>query len=260
MPPAEHPAEPELSPADLRAEQRRGRLVGAAGLVAVAANFAALILTASGSSGTRPEGAAPAARQQLRDVHGSPVSEALATGARALAALLVIPLALHLYAAIRARDAHASPPWVRMLGIAGPVLVAVAAVIGHLTLHDVAGDFVAGADQSAAHAKALIDDSGALRASFWFERVAFLALGIWTVLTSLHAMRCGLLTRGLGTWGVAAGAIGAFLPVGSALFLGWLASVALIALGWWPGGLPSAWPEGRAVRGEDTRRGALPSR
>lgn len=259
MPPSADP-HPTMDSGALRQEQRNGRLAGGAALLAVLGNFVALVLAASETTSVKIDGAAEAARQQLRDVHAAPGTEVAVASVRALAALLVIPIALHLYAATRARDADASPPWVRLIGIAGPILLALATIAGYITLRSAAQDFVSGADQSAAHARALITDRFELRASFWFERAAYLVFGTWTVLASLHAMRTGLLTRGIGIWGIAAGVVSAFLPVGAALFIGWLASIAVIAIGWWPGGMPPAWSEGRAIRADDERRQPLAGR
>lgn len=251
---------PTLDADALRQEQRNGRIAGGIALLAVLGNFVGLVLAASETTSVSVKSAATAARQQLRDVHAAPGTEIAVASVRALAALLVIPIALHLYTATRARDVNASPPWVRLIGIIGPILLATATIIGYFTLRSAAHDFVTGVDQSAAHAHALITDRFALRASFWFERAAYLVFGAWTVLASLHAMRTGLLTRGIGIWGIAAGVVSAFLPVGAALFIGWLASVAVIAMGWWPGGMPPAWNEGRAIRWDDERRQSLSGR
>lgn len=260
MPASADVTAPSLDDAALRLEQRSGRIAAGAALLAVLGNFVGLVLAASETTRVSVNGAAPAARQQLRDVHAAPGTEIAVASVRAIAALLIIPIALHLYTATRARDEHASPRWVRVIGIAGPVLLAMATVLGYFALRGVARDFAVGADQSAAHAHALITGRFSLRASFWFERAAYLVFGTWTALASLHAMRTGLLTRGIGIWGIAAGAVSAFLPVGAALFIGWLASVAVIALGWWPGGLPPAWSEGRAIRWDDERRQPLSGR
>jgi hypothetical protein len=54
-------------------------------------------------------------------------------------------------------------------------------------------------------------------------------------------MRVGLLDRFLGYWGLGACGALALLSIGDAMFIGWLASVGLLALGYWPGGRPEAW-------------------
>lgn len=246
-----------LSATALRREQRAGQIAGTVALASVAASFAALILSTSASTPvkSRPGGGVPAAdaRQQLLDLHHAPGAQAVAAGVRGLAALLVIPLALHLYRATRARTATV-PPWTRSAAVAGAILIAIATAIGYITIRAVADDFVAGTNRSSAHARDLINHDASLRVSFWFERVAFLVFGVWLVVASLNAMRCGLLTRAIGIWGMGAGVVSAFLPIGSVLFLGWLASVGLIAMGWWPGGLPPAWEQGKAIRWEDPSR------
>jgi hypothetical protein len=81
--------------------------------------------------------------------------------------------------------------------------------------------------------------------------------GIWVSVTSFEAMRVGLVTRFLGVFGLGAGIVTAVgLPIGSSLFLAWIGSLGVLALGYWPGGRPPAWAAGRAVAlDEPPRRG-----
>jgi hypothetical protein len=73
------------------------------------------------------------------------------------------------------------------------------------------------------------------------------------------AARVGLLTKTLGYWGVGAAVAAVLVPVaGQGLVMGWLASVALLLLGWWPGGRGPAWTSGTAMPwdpGTEDRRG-----
>lgn len=233
----------QMTAAALRRERIRGRIAGAAGALAVALSLAAVLLaTAGGDQPARP-GAVPTRAVQLRDVEAHASSLLNASLLRAVSLLLVIPLALHLDTAIRARGA-AAPRLARWLGPIGLVLLGAATVLGHVALRDVAATFADG-PPTLARADALVDGDTALRAVFWFERVAFLAFGSWLVLASLWAMRCDLLTRLLGAWGIGAGVASIFLPIGSALFLGWLGSVSLLVVGYWPGGRPPTWRDGR---------------
>jgi len=65
---------------------------------------------------------------------------------------------------------------------------------------------------------------------------------VWLGWASYAAMQSGLLTRFLGVFGIGAAVAWAFLiPSGETFFVGWLASVGLLALGWWPGGRPEGW-------------------
>ena len=54
-------------------------------------------------------------------------------------------------------------------------------------------------------------------------------------------MRAALLDRFLAYWGFGACGALVLLPVGDAMFIGWLGSVGIMALGYWPGGRPAAW-------------------
>jgi len=48
---------------------------------------------------------------------------------------------------------------------------------------------------------------------------------VWVAWSSVYAMRAGLFTSFLGYWGVGAAAALVLLPVGDAMYIGWLASV-----------------------------------
>jgi hypothetical protein len=63
----------------------------------------------------------------------------------------------------------------------------------------------------------------------------------WVGLLSVHARRAGLFTTFLGYWGVGAAFALVLIPVGDAMYIGWLASMGFLALGYWPGGRPPAW-------------------
>lgn len=79
--------------------------------------------------------------------------------------------------------------------------------------------------------------------------VALLSLIVGVVYTSLWSMRVGLLTRFLGTLGIALGAAQVIVgPEWGSLGLGlWLVAVGLLILNRLPGGRPPAWDAGEAV-------------
>ena len=141
--------------------------------------------------------------------------------------------------------------WIPRLGVVALIGSAVFLFLGFLEVRDIGREYLASGERSLERAEALLDDArdgGALR---WINIgslfTAFLS-GVWVSLASLEAMRTGLLTRFLGIFGIGAGLATAIsFPVGPFLFIGWLGSVAILALGWWPGGRPPAWEEGRAV-------------
>src|SRR5204863_462304 len=80
------------------------------------------------------------------------------------------------------------------------------------------------------------------------QLAAALALAAGFILTSLNAMRVGLLSRFMGVLGIVAGALvviplGPFPPVVQAF---WLLTLGMILLGFGRAGLPPAWRSGRA--------------
>jgi hypothetical protein len=72
-----------------------------------------------------------------------------------------------------------------------------------------------------------------------------LALAIALVLVSLNAMRTGLLTRLFGVLGIITGATLVIFPL-PIVQVFWLAALAALCLGVWPGGMPPAWQSGMA--------------
>lgn len=238
-------ARAEDPPVDLGRERRHGRIAGILGIVGVLATVAALLVSArgsaSGASGTSSEDRA----RRLTDFHADVGAQALGLGLRVLGLVATIALALFLARAVIDRGGRDGAA-LRALGIAGPLALVAVLVVGFLAMRDVADVYAAGAP-SPDRAKRLMDDDGLLRAVGVAEIAAHLLFGVWLALLSLRAMSVGLLTRVLGYWGIAAGVAGVLLPLGDTLFMGWLASVALLAYGWWPGGVPLAWTSGRAV-------------
>lgn len=238
-------AREEDPPVDLDRERRHGRVAGVLGIVGVAATMAALLVSArslpsgaGGSSGSDRD-------RRLTDFHADLGAQALGLGLRVVGLVVTIALALFLARAVIDRGGRDGSA-LRALGIAGPLALVAVLVVGFFAMRDVADVYAAGAP-SPDRADRLMEDDGLLRAVGVAEIAAHLLFGIWLVLLSLRAMAVGLLTRVLGYWGIAAGVAGVVMPLGDTLFMGWLASVALLAYGWWPGGVPLAWTSGRAV-------------
>lgn len=238
----------EHSPETIAARERRwGRLIGPVALLSVACSFGALIASARA---VRP---APGEREradrvdQLVDFEAGADTHALAASARVLGLLLVVAVALYLHSAIRSRkpDVRAA---VRVLAVAGPLLVAASTVAGYFVFREIAEEFVRSGPRTPERADDLVEGSTALRVIGVSDLATHLVFGAWIGLASYYAMNVGLLTRFLAIWGIAAGAAtGLTLPFGEALFVGWLGSVGLLALGYWPGGRPPAWDAGRAI-------------
>jgi hypothetical protein len=75
-------------------------------------------------------------------------------------------------------------------------------------------------------------------------RIVFAA---WIAIASYHLMKLGLLTAFLGYFGLAAAVALVLLPIGDAMYIGWMASIGFLAWGYWPGGRPAAWADPAAT-------------
>lgn len=159
----------------------------------------------------------------------------------ALGGLLAAGVLVYLFLAARARTTRLS-----QLGlgaaVAGGVLFFVGTIVPQVAVDVSTASFphtTAGAHDALQPPAALV---GAL-----IGYVGTLALGIAFVITSLNAMRVGLLTRFMGILGIVSGALFviplASLPVVQAF---WLIAVGAMVLGRLPSGLPPAWQTGRA--------------
>lgn len=244
--PAATPA-PQLTHDEMERERRQGLIAGAIGIVSILLTFIAFPVEAS----DLPERVGESNdRTQLIDVGSSGDGQLIAILLRCASLVLAIAIVWFLYRATKNRNPHTSV-WIPRLGTLALVGAAVFLLLGFLEVRDIGREYLSSGERSLERAEALLDDArdgGALR---WINLgslfTAFLS-GVWVSLASLEAMRTGLLTRFLGIFGIGAGLATAIsFPVGPFLFIGWLGSVAILALGWWPGGRPPAWDEGRAV-------------
>ena len=164
----------------------------------------------------------------------------------------------------------------------GPVLYAVSAAVLAAGLNDVASEFVERApaveqearqeaeagqaggaeaedeeaqtpDEAADEARDdlatdVIDESGTAEIGASLRLPAILGLIIGLVYIPLWAMRTGLLTRFWATLAMALGVSLVFLGLlGLMALVLWFLALGLMLAGWWPGGLPPAWGEGRAI-------------
>lgn len=229
-------------------ERRRGRLAGAAGLLSVLATVATVLVASSVAGGTALPKGAPGAgaedvdrAQILLDFDDDATALAVSTGLRCVALLLMIAVGVLLYRMVRTRDERAAQPWLLGLTFAAPILMCVAVVAGFVAFAGVAGSVDDG-PRTVDRATQLLDDSGGLAAAQIADLVLRLPIAAWIAVLALSAMRVGLLTRFLGYWGAAAGACLVLLAgTGDAMLAAWIASVALLLLGYWPGGRPAAW-------------------
>jgi hypothetical protein len=236
----------------LDTERRRGRVVGILALLSVFTVWATVIFAnsstvrATSGPGARVDEAAFDRAKQLVDFHNGLRDQAIAAGLRCVGLLLTIAVGVHLYSMVRTRNPSVSRRllWV---AVASPVLVAAATIFGFLALRDVADAFVSSGPRTTDRARELANDSGTLKTAGAFDLLSRAAFGFWVGMASIQAMRVGLLTRFLGYWGVGAGGALVLLPIGDAMFIGWLASIAILSLGYWPGGRPPAWQSTRPL-------------
>lgn len=241
-------ARAEARQTQLDRERHSGRIAGVVALGSVACWLGALMLAnAAGGASTqvgRGEGlgdpAPLASRLQLLDFHAGVGDQAIATALRCAGLLLSAAFGLYLYRLIRARKPSVSErlPWI---AVAGAVLVAGATVFGYFALGHVATEFVASGARSSARATHLLGSSGVVKGAAAFDLASRAVFAVWIALTSREMMRVGLLDRFLGYWGFAACGAIVLLPIGDAMFVAWLGSIGILALGYWPGGRPEAW-------------------
>ncbi len=132
--------------------------------------------------------------------------------------------------------------------ISGAVLAVVAGVVASIALANDVSAFADAARQSEATARDALADpftTGAVQLSGLGSAI----LGLGIALTTLNAMRVGLLTRFMGILGVIVGIL-SFLPQleGQLPFVKifWFVALGALVLGRWPGERPLAWQTGEA--------------
>jgi hypothetical protein len=191
-------------------------------------------------------GGAPSQRtaflQYYSDHQGVVIASA---AAQALGYIALAWTLTFLAAAVRARRQE-FPRVAVYFGLVGAVLQAVAVVLATSGTVAAIHKFLNGPHTvDAAHA---ITSGSLLVTSSVLQLAASLALAAGFILTSLNAMRVGLLSRFMGVLGIVAGALvviplGPFPPVVQAF---WLLTLGLMLLGFGRAGLPPAWRTGRA--------------
>lgn len=219
----------------LAAERRIGLVVGPLALIAIAMTLTAVVASSAAARDVSGQGT-------LKIFDANERRQLVAVGLRTGSLVLTIPIVWFLHRLLVARD-RSVPRLLLALGVIATVSIAVATVVGWFGLREAATSYVEGAY---ATESAALDASTTLTVSRWMDIGARLLFASWLAVTSLRASRIGLLTPFLGLWGLLAAVTGTFLPVGDALYIGWLASVALMAVGYWPGGRPPSWRTGVA--------------
>lgn len=239
-------AEP-LPYVDLDRERRLARVAGLFAIAAVLCTLAA-VPVASTDVVDRPGDANDLSFLESVGLSGG--GQFAAVMLRLASVLVLIPVAYFILKACRGRD-PASSRWIFVLGVVSFLVVGFTTVLGFLEVRDVAREFVESGPRTLPRAEDTLEaarDRGALRLANLGGIFGGVLFGLWISLSSFELMKVGMLTRFLGIFGLGAGittAIG--IPVAPSMFLGWVGSLGILALGWWPGGRPRAWEEGRAV-------------
>lgn len=242
----------ELPVADVAWERRAGRVAGVCAIIAAVTTIAAVPVAATDvvqHVGDQND------LTLLRSIGNSGTGQFAAMLLRVVGIAALVPFAWFLYRATKGRAPQHSP-LIPLLGLVAFTIVGASTVIGFFEVRDVARDFVASGPETLKRAESVLDDAregGLLQVANIGQVVGGLLFGLWISISSLEAGRVGLLTRFLGIFGIGAGistAIG--IPVGPALFLAWIGSAGLLALGYWPGGRPPAWDSGRATSYQET--------
>ena len=96
-------------------------------------------------------------------------------------------------------------------------------------------------------AERLGDDSTAVQVGGALQIPALLGFVVGMVYVPMQAMRVGLLTRFVGSLGMALGVSVILLPPAPVMVALWFGYVGLMFLGWTPGGRPPAWDAGEAI-------------
>ncbi len=150
-----------------------------------------------------------------------------------------------LFSATRARDERA-PGYIRYIALAGAPLAAIG-IVGYIVGYGIQANHFTGA-QTYPQANHLM--SAPMLAVFQvMDYLGELLLAVAFVLTSMQAMRVGLLTRFMGYLGIIAGILVLFVvtpvPIVQAY---WLVALGILFAGRWPSGTPPAWETGRVER------------
>jgi hypothetical protein len=230
----------------LERERRWAKPAAVAAILAAPLYIASLVMLQSS-----PVPVTGLATEQYRSIDanaglfvGSAVLSGIALG------LLCIPL-LYLFRAAQARNERVSAPMVGFVFI-GPLLLAARFVVLAVAQTSVASDFVAQADPGGDIYTLLddmVDDSTTFDVAANLLFPAILGLLVAMIYVPLQAMRAGLVTRFLGTLGMALGAALLFIIPQIALltlvlWFGWLG---LLFLDRVPRGRPPAWAAGEAI-------------
>jgi hypothetical protein len=230
-------------------EERWSRPVALATIASILLIVAAIAVASQGVGGGDGES------ELLRNVDAHRSAQLLSSFLQAIGVgLLAAPL-YYLFRAARARSETMRGQLVGVV-IAAPLFLAALAILsGFSTLH-AASDFVSNevprlmgkgvalsSDRANEAASDTLKEAPLRPLAAGFGLAGQLGFVVAMIYTALHAMRVGLLTRFWGSLGVALGAV-SFIFFQFTLL--WFIYLALLLVGWVPGGRPPAWASGEA--------------
>jgi MFS family permease len=165
----------------------------------------------------------------------------------AVAVALIAPVLLYLFRAAQARS-DAVRSGLAGLVVAGPLFYAAGAVLQGIAFQQAGADVC----QTDDCVNDLIAETSVASFATGLSIAGALGLAAAVVYTCLHAMRTGLITRFLGTFGMATGVLVILGPVfgaplGSLLLVFLAVALGLVYAGWRRGGRPPAWEAGEAI-------------
>jgi hypothetical protein len=164
-----------------------------------------------------------------------------------------VAFVLPLYYLFRAASARSESVRRGLVGviIAGPIFVAALDLIFWLAINPAADDFATPGGGTGIpigeYAKNLVEDQSLVAVYQGIGLAGAIGFTFAVVYTSLWAMRVGLLTRFIGTLGMALGVAQLLIPFTVAGLMLWMAWLGLIFIDRIPGGRPPAWDSGEAI-------------
>ena len=163
----------------------------------------------------------------------------IAVGLGAVSVALLPTVLLHLYRVTRYRRAQIMPA-AAIFAVAGPLVLAVVQILLHLDRVDTADQFLASGARTDARAEDMLREGVGAYVGFGYG--ANIALGFALVVTSLNAMRAGILSRFMGVLGIILGAL-YVLPLGPTPLIQvfFISALGMMFIDRWPGGRGPAW-------------------
>lgn len=238
----------EIKPEEIvEREERYGRTVGILGIIGVLCVLLPAFIGLGSDFNTLERDAYAERFEAFDRAQGEIFAAQLIQG---IGLLLFAPPLYFLFQAAMLRNSAVRRSLVG-LTVIGPALFAIALMLFYFAYATATPEFLdnapAGGDLEQ-FAEETLTEQGLYQAYLGLQLAAALALVIAVVYTSLQAMRAGLLTRFLGTLGMALG-VGFLLfgPLGPLALGLYIVTISLLIAGWWRGERPPAWRTGEAV-------------